>query len=93
MKSMMELLVGYKLLDDPTMTVCRQIRFPRSKRRRIRMKWAKRRENCEFKPDQNVLVCAEKKWMAAHPSLMGPLRLRFEVWQAAQLPQPVTHNL
>ncbi len=35
----------------------RQVRFPRSKRRRIRRKWAKNPKNSQFFPDNSLYVC------------------------------------
>lgn len=46
----------------------RQVRFPRSKRRRIRKKWAKRERNWVTEPDPHVYFFAEPEPFA----LSGP---------------------
>ena len=73
MKAIMT-LEGYQFVPDPNMLLCRQVRFPRSKRRRIRRKWALRRENNEFAPAQHVQIDADKKLVFAHPDICRKLQ-------------------
>lgn len=81
MSSMFALLAGYRLVDEPLMRKCRQIRFPRSKRRRIRRKWAKDMRNCEFRPDPCVRVWGDGKVVFGHPATMAELRRKYEEWK------------
>lgn len=73
---LIEGLIGFKLVEDPRLVLARQIRFPRSKRRRIRRKWARRAANCEFKPDENCYLLPEKKTLIAHPSVIARLKAK-----------------
>ena len=41
-------LEGVPIITDPPRPVYRQVRFPRTKKRRIRRKWEKDRGNWEF---------------------------------------------
>lgn len=69
----MECLHEIKIIESPHMaaTVRTQWRFPRSKRVRIRKKWAKRQENWRDCP---VFWKVAGIGLVAHPSVMGMLK-------------------
>ena len=54
-----------------------QIRRPRSKKRRIRKKWAKRESNFRTIPDRHVYIAAGR--IFCHPEVARELRERFLV--------------
>lgn len=61
-------LAGFSIYESAAM--CVQFRFPRSKRRRIRDKWAKDKRN--FKPSLNVLRSGNT--LICHPVMAARLR-------------------
>ena len=67
-----------RLIGDESLVLARQVRFPRSKKRRIRRKWGLRRENNEFTPMPDVFYGAESKTVIAHPATIAELRRRIE---------------
>lgn len=67
-------LEGFEFIGHPGMVMARQVRFPRSKRRRIIRKWALRKENNEFTPCQHVQVYYERKIVVAHPDVVEKLK-------------------
>ena len=70
------LLGGRRLIVSPHCLLRIQFRFPRSKKKRIRAKWAKREENVRYKPTaylapENTIYChplIAAKLNAAHAS-------------------------
>lgn len=60
-----------KIIESVHLTI--QFRFPRTKKRRIRKKWAKRSEN--FKPREEVLYDKERNLIYAHPIIAHKLRI------------------
>jgi hypothetical protein len=55
-----------------TTTMCRQFRFPASKKRRIRNKWAQR--PCNWKPITDSGVLVQGKTLICHPVYAAKLR-------------------
>jgi len=74
---------GFRLIDEERMLAGHQIRFPRSKRRRIQKKWRRRRENHVFYPDPGVLMDQENKVIIGHPVTMIQLRHKLMLSAAA----------
>lgn len=58
-----------------TMTAVEQFRFPRTKKRRIRKKWAARREN--FRPDPNIYHIAGAGYVG-HPATIAKMKGQLE---------------
>ncbi len=71
-----EMFIGYTFLEDPRRLLARQIRFPRSKRRRIRAKWARRTENHAFRPSDDVTIAPKEKFVIAHPATLLTLKAK-----------------
>lgn len=61
-------LAGFSIYESHAM--CVQFRFPRSKRRRIRKKWAKDKHN--FKPSPQILRSGNT--LICHPAMAVKLR-------------------
>jgi hypothetical protein len=63
---------GFQIIEDHNLVLKTQIRFPRSKKKRIRNKWSARKENWKITPDPtyyhwgNQIVC--------HPVMAEKLR-------------------
>jgi hypothetical protein len=63
-----------RIFENIHCTVRKQFRFPLSKRRRIRAKWAKREFNLRHLPDPNVYVMKQQGLMVGHPATIAKLR-------------------
>lgn len=63
---------GLKVYECPWMTVREQVRFPRSKKRRIRKKWAKQQRNYGQVPSSEVILLADAVHM--HPATLQKFR-------------------
>ncbi len=61
---------GLRLVESVEMVV--QFRFQRSKKRRIRKKWAKRKRN--FKPRQECFLLVSKGIVIVHPVIAAKIR-------------------
>lgn len=71
--------VGGTLMDiivDPKMMLEYQVRKPRSKKRRIQKKWAKRINNWKFEPDPNCQIMALAGIVRMHPSTLQHIQAR-----------------
>lgn len=63
-----------EMMTSPYLTVLgRQMRVPRSRRGRIRKKWAKRKANYEIVPDPHFYMLGEGKCVC-HPELLRVLK-------------------
>lgn len=62
------ILNGYQVIVSEYVGLERQVRFPRSKRRRIRAKWAKRRRNFRIAPAGYVFINHKDRTIMAHPA-------------------------
>lgn len=60
---------GMKVYTNPFLT--KQFRFPRSKGKRIRQKWAKRPEN--FRPSRDCLIDKQRGAIYCHPVIADEL--------------------
>ena len=69
-----EMIGGFRILENIHSTVRQQFRFPRSKRRRICDKWAKRECNFRHLPNPNVCVMQQQGMMVGHPATIAKLR-------------------
>lgn len=69
-----EAMMGFQLIPDPDLVLARQVRFPRSKRYRIRLKWSLRKENNVFSANPNLIYSAERKIVIGHPATILALR-------------------
>lgn len=67
-------LEGFRLIPDERLVIARQIRFPRSKRRRIRRKWARRPANHLFSPSPFLTYDEAGKTVVGHPATLVILR-------------------
>jgi hypothetical protein len=61
-----------KIVESLHWTITAQIRFPRSKKKRIRNKWSKNPKNLITKPDSNCLVMGDIIY--CHPLVARELR-------------------
>jgi hypothetical protein len=62
------------VIINPHLTIKVQNRFPKSKRRRIRAKWAKRERNFKHLPDPNYYIMSDAGAIAMHPALWSELK-------------------
>ena len=62
------LVGGLRIIQNVYCTVRQQYRFPRSKRHRIRAKWAKRERNYRHLPDPNMYVMRDQGAVVMHPA-------------------------
>ena len=67
--AMIPSLYGFEVRQCPWMTVRKQVRFPRSKKRRMRKKWAKQRRNYATVPSTEII------------QMMGVFHMHPETWQ------------
>ncbi len=65
-------LTGLDIIADPNMTERRQVRYPRTKKQRIRRKWAGRQENYRSFPSRESLQIGRRIYM--HPARFEELR-------------------
>jgi len=63
-------VTGMHVTGDIHMTVWQQLRFPRSKRHRIRKKWAKRGCNGRTIPDPQVAMLGMTRLLVGHPDTL-----------------------
>jgi len=61
-----------KIIESYQMTITKQIKFPRSKKKRIRLKWSKNQKYLRTSPDPNCLVMNDV--IFCHPSVAKALR-------------------
>ena len=69
---LMPLLSGFRVYSSPHMCDRVQFRFPRTKKRRIRKKWAKRVENWKTVPWDKVYRMGDAIY--AHPIMIEKLK-------------------
>jgi len=62
-----------KIIGDINCVVSNQVRFPKSKKRRIRKKWADRNCNGENTPIPDVYVMKKQGLIIGHPSTIAEL--------------------
>jgi hypothetical protein len=62
---MQAMLFGMKVIEDVFLSDRKQVRFPRSKKVRIRRKWAKQAKNYDFVPKSYVYQVGDK--LLGHP--------------------------
>jgi hypothetical protein len=67
--TMIPSLYGFQVRQCPWMTVRKQVRFPRSKKRRMRKKWAKQQRNYATVPSTEII------------QMMGAFHMHPETWQ------------
>ena len=64
--------LGFKIIESPHMADRVQVRFPRSKKRRIRKKWAKRPDNWRDVPWDHYLIAhglGGQTFVLMHPTM------------------------
>jgi hypothetical protein len=61
---------GMPIYQSPLLIDSRQVRFPRSKKRRIRKKWSKDKRNYKDFPSDNILVAGGSA-IFIHPAKYG----------------------
>lgn len=71
-------ICGYTFHENELMTVITQIRFPRSKKRRIRKKWFKNPCNVRIDPCPDVVIIAQTKTVIGHPVIIRELVRQLE---------------
>ena len=64
---------GIQFISEPSMVDRYQFRFPRSKKRRIRKKWAKRAKNFRSTPQPFVYWMKDQNLMIGHPSIISEI--------------------
>jgi hypothetical protein len=69
-------IIGINVFENRNLVVLEQFRFPKSKRRRIRDKWAARVTNSRWMPDPNVYRIDGN--IIGHPAAIYRLRKRLE---------------
>lgn len=71
-------LFGMEVVESEFIVDRVQVRFPRSKKKRVRKKWAKQARNCESRPSvavyrlHNVLTGSD--YLMGHPVTIGKMR-------------------
>ena len=65
-------LFGLKVITDIYMVDRKQVKFPRSKKKRIRKKWAKNQDNYRWIPWDKVYQMGDTLIM--HPSMLEKLK-------------------
>lgn len=65
---------GYRITLSNFLSKKIQKKFPRSKKKRMRNKWAKREDNYVSEPDLQVYIMEEKKEMVMHPSVWAKMQ-------------------
>jgi len=70
-------LTGIYLVSAPSMETLVQYRFPKSKKRRICKKWAKRAENYKAVPAEHYYL-VDNNTIVAHPAFLKELELGAE---------------
>lgn len=70
-------LAGLRIVESRQLTERRQVRFPRSKARRIRKKWARRASSYRERPMQHGYMIGSDT-LVVHPALAARLRARLE---------------
>ena len=78
-----ETMAGFKILCNPRLVEGRMLRFPRSKKRRIRRKRAKRPGNMEWRPCASVMFDDVNKLVIGHPETI--LRLKAKIAESARV--------
>lgn len=66
-----------QILENHLLTVTKQVRFPRSKKRRIQKKWRKRPGNIKTVPDRQCIMIGDK--IICHPVVAAELRAAIKV--------------
>lgn len=64
---------GYQITLSANLSKRTQKRFPRSKKKRIRLKWEKRDTNYVSAPDMQIYVMEETKTMVMHPAVWAKI--------------------
>jgi hypothetical protein len=77
LSSMPSILPGIQIIEAPWMTDRRQIRFPRSKKRRIQQKWAKDPRNWRSFPKSEIYEI-QGGIVFMHPDIAAELRKRLK---------------
>ena len=67
-------IAGLKIIEDTNLGSRVQVRFPRSKRKRIRRKWSKDQRNYVFKPDTAFYTNIKGGYIICHPSMADEIR-------------------
>ena len=68
----MSSISGYRIVESLYLVKPIQVRFPRSKKKRMRKKWAKNPRNFTNKPSNEFLVSGDM--IVGHPALVAELR-------------------
>lgn len=66
--------VGF--FEDPYMRDWQQVRFPRSKKRRMRKKWAKQRRNFGFAPSPRIYRIGDT--IIGHPEVIAKIKRKLK---------------
>jgi len=83
---------GYKINLSDHLSKRTQKRFPRSKKNRIRRKWAKRDKNYVSVPDMQIYVMEEAKTIAMHPAVWAKIEKELADYSTPDIitwPKPV----
>ena len=80
------MLYGLRVVTDIWMTEHKQVRFPRSKKRRIRKKWAKRPENWRSVPQDKAYQIGDT--LVMHPAMLERLKKQLASISATPAPPP-----
>ena len=67
---------GFRIIESTRLV--EQFRFPRTKKRRIRKKWAKRSQN--YRPSRRCFVDERLRVIYAHPVFVAELRKQAAKW-------------
>lgn len=72
MSGVMGHLYGLRIFEDAKLTKTYQARLPKTRKRRILKKWAKRKENFRTVPDRNIYKTAHG--IFCHPVVAAEIR-------------------
>ena len=68
---------GVRIIEDHNLVIKYQVRFPRSKRKRIVKKWNKQERNFKYKPDMSYYQTASGA-IICHPAAKTVLKQYLE---------------
>ena len=69
--------MGMKLVSSPFLMKTEQVKFPRSKRKRMRKKWSKNKNNFENVPDDTHFYMVDLKAMEFYPGQYDSKKMVF----------------
>ena len=63
-----------RIVENAQLVIREQVRFPKSKKRRIRKKWARQARNWDARPDPAIYQLSQQGWLVMHPATAHRVR-------------------